>query len=352
MTEPINATPAPATIDPTSTVDGQVLNDDPFTIDGEETEVDGGENPQDPQNPIEPSTTDNPDDGGEGDPSPEDEDTPPSKPKEGEENPNPENKPEEGGEPRKYAGKYDSPEQLKAAFIQLGGDPAVYGDNIDAVEQAYEVRQAEFTRARQEQAEKARLEIQQRQEALDAKKPVFTNEQIDGMLDKVDWSKVNDARDLGRALLTMLGENLPRNNGQQLTEEQIAGIVQIQQAKSAEREAKLTELHSLEAKVPRLKSDIAFRNSFANYLEGLKANGGYVNLESSMKDFIKVNQTIVEEGNRIFNENQQAKSDAATTTPPDIASNSSAVSQKNTPEDDILESIIGEYKQEKGKFSF
>ena len=349
MPEPTDAPIVPAT--DTSVITGQEnVNDDLFEMEEDNLtpELDQETSTEEPNAQKENQDRDNVEDG---DPTPESEDTPPED-KEGKENKEEkpaEQTPEDKGEPRKFAGKYDSLEQLKAAYVRLAGDPARFGDNVEALEEAYSIRQSEFTRARQEEAEKMRIREENERREAEEKKPVFTEDEVNGILDHVDWSKVNDARDLGKALLTMISENLPRG-GQPLNDEQVAQIVAKQQAQASEREAKLTELHALETKVPRLKTDIVFRNSFANYLEGLKINGGFTTLESAMKDFVGVNQTIVDEIGKVYSENQDNKATAQVSTPPDNGGSSSAA-RKSTPEDDILDGIVSEYKKEVDKFS-
>lgn len=240
-----------------------------------------------------------------------------------------------------YAGKYKTVEELKAAFVELGGNPEAYS-TPEAMEQAYEVRQREFTRVRQEQAEIDRLN----NAVPEPQAPTLDENGINELLAQVPWEQVKDAKDLATHLLGVMVKNLPKLMPQQkqLTEAELAAKVAPM---VAERERKLKELGDIEGKVPRLKTDQNFRKAFAQFVQGQKSDASYKSLDESMKDFLGLSQSIVDELGKTYQQNQVAKASAAT--PPEGGEAPHSTGGDN-PKHDEVDDIIGAYQDHKGKF--
>lgn len=250
--------------------------------------------------------------------------------------------PAKPAEPVLLAGKYSTEQELKNAFVQLGGDPNKF-DTVEKLEQAYEVRQAEFTRVRQEQSEAQRINAEV--DKKEKQNEVLSEENLTKMMEQVAWDKVTDAKQMFVEMAKVLLANIPTN---QMPSEQelVARMTPMIQ----EREAKLTELHDLETKVPRLKSDPSFRKAFAYHVKGEQDEGTYQGIGQSMKNFLKFNQGIVDEVGKSFSDNNAAKNNAGATTPPDGGANMGGA-PKPSEDDDILGGIIGAYEEHTNKFS-
>ena len=228
------------------------------------------------------------------------------------------------------AGKYKTEEELKSAFIELGGDPSKY-DTTEKLEEAYGVRESEFSRVRHEQANLDRLN-----KGLENPQPPTGEEGVNKMLAQVDWTKVNDAKDLASQLLTIIFNNLPNNKP--LTEEELATRVAPM---IADREKKFKELTDLEGRVPRLKADKNFRNAFATFIRGQKDAGTFKSLEQTMTDFLGVNQAIIDENAN--NTTAAAAGKAAAQTPTETGEGAGTASRGGDEADDIL-SAYADYK--------
>lgn len=250
-------------------------------------------------------------------------------------------------EPTKlYAGKYQTKEELNAAFIQLGGDPANYGNDPEKVAEAYQVRQSEFTRTRQAVAQEERQkELAQKQAERQQQAKGLVQEEIQ----KVIAKQPKDVTELLQHLTEAM-TNIVTQTQQPLQPEidpnQIAETIQ---PIIKEREEKITELHDLEKDVPRLTSDINFRNAFAVFLQGQKSSGRYINMKESMKSFLGPNQTIVNDQVKKAQDEAAAKNDAIHSTQPNGGVNNSAP-EKKTPEDDIVSGILSEHSTHVKKY--
>jgi len=321
--EPNKSTPA-ETYDPATGLTN--VDESSFEI-PEDAEDDGGESAPDNNTPATPTDPTTPDPN-----EPEDPNKQPEKPTE----------PAKPAEPVLLAGKYSTEQELKNAFVQLGGDPSKF-DSVEKLEQAYEVRQAEFTRVRQEQNEARR--INEEVDKKEKQNEVLSEENLNAMMEKVPWDKITDAKQMFVEMAKVLIANLPAN---QMPSEQelVARMTPMIQ----EREAKLTELHDLETKVPRLKSDPSFRKAFAYHVKGEQDEGTYKGIGQSMKNFLKFNQGIVDEVGKSFTDNNAAKNNAGATTPPDGGANMGGA-PKPSEDDDILGGIIGAYEEHTNKFS-
>jgi len=209
-------------------------------------------------------------------------------------------------EPKVYAGKYHSVDELKKAYQNLGGNPDRFGDNAQALEEAYEYRQSEFTRLQQEEAERQRLQERQTEDT-----PKDPNQMVEDMMNKVDWSKVDDAKDLGKQLLSIFMQNMPQNTPAPTPEQLVEKIAPMLQ----EREQKQKALNYIEGKVPRLTTGQGFRKAFAlHVVSGRKDGTPYPRtnegLDEAMKDFLSWGKSIAEEGAKAYQTQTQQKQNA------------------------------------------
>lgn len=239
-----------------------------------------------------------------------------------------------------FAGKFKSLDDLKSAFAELGGNPAKYSD-ARALEEAYEVRQSEYTRARQQVAEQERINRQveniSRQPQPEANKTLNPEELLSELKQSGALDKIETPEDLIRVTLEAVTSRLGNlNNG--LSHEQVQEIISETKA----REERLSELHSLESDIPRLKSDEGFRNLFAIFVKEQRLNGQYQSLRESFKDFVKIGQSVGEE---YVNQNKAtAEVKQSATSVPDngaIASGSK----------DEVDDILGAYNERQSKFN-
>jgi len=248
----------------------------------------------------------------------------------------------EGGEQeeegRVYANKYHSVEELKKAFVNLGGNPNKYS-TPEALEEAYEVRQAEWRRITNEQSELARLS-----KVVTEPTPGRGDNpqaEVEALLDKVDWAKVENARDLGRALVGILREGQPQQRVPSEAEIVDRVLPVLQQREAAQR-----ELSELESEIPNLRyvegQENEFRNAFATFILGEKRSGNYQNLRTSMKNFLRWNETILEQAGKMKAAQQEAKQDAGS-----ISERGAGLPPSGS---DEVESIIGSYKSRQEKF--
>lgn len=166
-------------------------------------------------------------------------------------------------EPKLLAGKYKSREDLETAFYSLGGDPTRYkGKGDEILEEAYEVRQSEFTRSRQQVRQQEPTPEPQNQNQTPSEDELVTQ-----VLNEVDFSNIKDAKDLIgasiRASIKVLSNKIPDPDSI------VARVQETNQKQDA-----LTKLQNeLEAEVPRLKTDPVFRDAFAGFLL-IKKNRG------------------------------------------------------------------------------
>jgi hypothetical protein len=319
--EPDKGTPSAETYNPATGLTN--VDESSFEIpeDAEDTPENGGEStPATPPAPDPDQPPANPD---------------PSKPATTPEPPKP-------AEPVLLAGKYSTEQELKNAFVQLGGDPNKF-DTTEKLEQAYEVRQAEFTRVRQEQNEARR--INEEVDKKDSQAQLLSEENLTKMMEQVPWDKIGDAKQMFVEMAKVLLANVPTN---QMPSEQ--DLVARMTPMIQERESKLTELHDLETKVPRLKSDPSFRKAFAYHVQGEQQEGAYQGIGQAMKNFLKFNQGIVDEVGKSFADNAAAKNDAGATTPPDGGANMGGA-PKPSEDDDILGGIVSAYNDHTNKYS-
>lgn len=248
-------------------------------------------------------------------------------------------------QPRVYANKFKSEDELKKAYQNLGGNPDKF-KSVEALEEAYEYRQGEYTRIQQEQAERDRLANMVPENTAGNTMPEDPKQTVDSMMAKVDWSKVENAEDLGKQLLTIFMENMPQNNQQIPTEAQ---LVERLMPLMQEREQKQKALTSLETEVPRLKTDQSFRKAFAYHVVGGRADGTKYprtteGLREAMKDFLAWGRSIAEEGARQNEINTQEKRGA-------IAPKEGGEGLPAQNQGDEMDDIIGAFAERQRKFN-
>lgn len=274
------------------------------------------------------TTQDNPDAKPPGDPK-----QPEQQPKQQTEQP----KPREG---EKWAGKYDNIEQLANAFRNLGGNPDRYKDNPNALEDAYQVWQSEFTRARQHIANQEELDQIPDNNQDQEFKP-------DDYLKTVDWGKVQTAEDVIRLTLDAVGHMMKGLESRIPDQTKLAETLQVN---IQDREERNRALSYVEGKVPRLQTDPKFRRQFAAYIKeegGLKKGRPYQEqMDEFMKDFLSIGQAASEEYTRMNTASQQNK--AAAQVP--AQKTDTAVQNSTKPEDDILGDIVNAHKETVEKF--
>lgn len=254
----------------------------------------------------------------------------------------------EGEEPKLLAGKYKSKEELESAFKELGGDPSKY-QTPETLEEAYSVRQSEYTRFHQEQSTVKQIETEKAQ-ILQERTAKITetigkiNKTIEDKLNEVDWSQVEDAKDIGR----LIGQTLAPVIGESLMNAQPAltatEVQQMQQDHQKDLQVR-HEIDELMSEIPRLKNDEIFGNAFATYVAGLKANNNLTSLKDAFSKFVGTQQKINDDA---ANTNE-AKALAQATGKSGSENNLPA---KKSPEDSILDDILSSQKEDKDKFGF
>lgn len=249
----------------------------------------------------------------------------------------------EGQAPRLFADKFKTEEELKYAFINLGGNPNRY-PTVEKLEEAYEVRQQEFTRSRQEIQTQERLRRgAENNNGNSTPNPSGNPSDSEALLDQVNWDKVENARDLGRELLAIMSKVAPKSEPNLPSEEE---LVERMMPIMQEREARTNELRSLETDIPRLRitpgQENPFRDAFAKHVMAEKQTGSYVSLKKSMTNFLNWGKEIAEEANRQTGIQKDNKIGAAP------LSDRGAGLPTGGPVDEV-DSIIGSYKERRNK---
>ncbi len=248
------------------------------------------------------------------------------------------------GEEKLLAGKYKTKEELAAAFTELGGDPTKY-DTPEKLVEAYEVRNAEFTRSRQETEEAKRIS-----DAADAKAraDALAVEQspekiVEKILGGLKMDEINNVEDMVKQLVPLLVANLPKPQAA-LDEAALAAKLEPE---IRERTQRVQALATLEAEVPRLKTDMAFRKGFAAHLLAGTYERSEKGLKQAMQDFLSLARSIAGVAKDEDEKNAAAKAAAAAGT--EQGATITTTPGKKTAEDDILEGIVGAYKEHDAK---
>lgn len=210
-------------------------------------------------------------------------------------------------EPKLYAGKYRTVDELKRAYQNLGGDPTRF-DNDKALEEAYQYRNAEYTRVQQENAERERTIA-----AMEARKKAERNpdQVVEEMLGKIDWNQVTDAQTLTKQLLPIILQNIPQGQATMDEGQLVEKIIPIIQ----EREQKQAALAAMEREVPRLTTDPAFRKAYALHVAGGRKDGTPYprtkeGLQEAMRDFQAFAKSLLTETQKQQEQQDRAKAAA------------------------------------------
>lgn len=246
-------------------------------------------------------------------------------------------KPAEQTELKLYADKFKTTQDLKNSFIELGGDPAQFGDNIQLLEQAYQIRQREYSRVRADIAH-------QNQTPPPVQKTVeqILQESFQG----VDPTKFETPQQMWEAMMGGFGKALNEVQANQPVPQQ--GISPQDMAKHVRTVEAIT---NLESKVPRLKSDKLFRDSFAMHIRVLRDEGrmpmtpdGHQDLNGAFKNFVQGQSAIIEEANKAFEATNDAKT-LSTATNRDSAPGNPAQQPRKNAGDALVDEIL-DYKAE------
>lgn len=230
-----------------------------------------------------------------------------------------------------YAGKFKDEKALRDAFTQLGGNPDDYTD-AKLLEEAYRVREREFSKTRQQIAELEKAQGEEKQ--TEAQK-----DEIKEVVEKLDWSKIKTYNDLVAETLKV-ADQMYQGRFSEMKKSLIDEVVSTINT----REQTAKELADLEADVPRLKADGDFRTAFAHFITGQKASGKFQNLKESMKSFLVIGQKISEEVASEKKAQEEAKGSAQTTeTKADDKLSASGAK-------DEVEEIIGAFSKRKNLF--
>lgn len=303
LTQPATSTPAPAatpdnapTGAPTSTIPEsydnsghQVVSDDVFGIDQPEA-------PESDKPLV--TNLDEPEEEFEDEPAPTDQPATPAKPED-----NPATPPATPAAPSNgltmYADKFKTVQDLKNSFIELGGDPARYGDNVQLLEEAYAVRQREFSTSR---AQIAHLN-QPPAEPQKTFQEILSEE-----FAKYDPSKFESPQQMWEAQTKATQAAADRFEKQQTQVQQIT-------PQEMDRQIKIVNnINALETKVPRLRTDKNFRQAFATHIRVMRDEGrmptnpdGTQDLVGAMRDFIGGQRAVAEEASKALQMQTDAK---------------------------------------------
>lgn len=257
-------------------------------------------------------------------------------PDEGSESEEGEEQPEAGDEKpedsRLLAGTFKNEQDLRAAFENLGGDPDRY-KSVAQLEEAYEVRRAEWTRAKQQYNEVLNQNQQpQNQDAAQSEQPMDRKALADEAYNSIDWNNVKDAPTAIKAaidaVLGVVDRAVPK--GQQFDENAvITRLNKVQQSQAS--------LAKLEKEVPRLTTDQGFRDNFAAFIMGQQKMGTYTDPETSFRQFMGFGRNASQVQSQ---RSQETKRDKLGSAIPDKGNGAATSEQKKRDEvDDIIDAF-------------
>jgi len=197
-----------------------------------------------------------------------------------------------------YAEKFKTVQDLKNSFIELGGDPARYGDNVQLLEEAYAVRQREFSTSRAQIAHLNQPPAAPQQTFQEILKEEFSKYDPNSFAGPVDmWNAQQAATEAAAARFEK-----QQTQVQQITPQEMDRQIKI-----------VNNINSLETKVPRLRTDQNFRQAFATHIRVMRDEGrmptnadGTQDLVGAMRDFIGGQRAVAEEASK----NLQMQNDA------------------------------------------
>lgn len=260
------------------------------------------------------------------------------------------------GEPKLYAGKYKSVEELRKGIEELGGDPTGI-DDPTALEQSYLAVQKVYNRFTQRQ-DKAEEIATPKEEP----KPFEINDDlVEGMMNELDFTKIDNAKDLAKQQFSIIFKHLKELLPQMMPQQQ-PGVQMNPQEMAAAVERVQTNTDSLafiEAKIPRLTTDQSFRRNFAMHLQAGKESGSYPdimtreNMTQAMRDFLKTAQEMAAEASKLDGAQQQQNAeDKGAAGTPDGGGAPASTQTTTNPEDDLLDSIVGAKEEQDKKLLF
>lgn len=257
--------------------------------------------------------------------------------------------------PTVFAGKYKSVDDLRQGISELGGDPDA-SDDPKVLEQVYLAVQKSYTKFNQRQ-QKAQDLINQTPN--DEPKPFeLTDDVIEGMVNQIDFNKIDDARDLAKAQFQILFSTIMKNLPQMLPKQEPAKPLDMQHvASEVTRVNTITDaLAYIEGRIPRLVADNNFRDSFARHLQNGKATGKYPAIvdrkvmDQVMKDFLDGAASVADEAKRLRIEQDEAKA-AAGGAPDNTPAAPASVQPAADPDGDLLGDILNAKQEHDAKFN-
>lgn len=231
-------------------------------------------------------------------------------------------------------GKFKTEQDLKNAFIELGGDPARFTDP-KLLEEAYQVRESETSRSRAQlkAAEPVvpTAPLKSFQEMIAEEVAKYDPSKFEGPADM--WKAQNDAM---AAAAQRFEDQMKNNQPQPLDPAEVDRNIKS-----------LTALHDLETKVPRLKSDTKLRQALAGHIRQLRDEGkmphtpeGYEDPAGAFRDMIQNQQAVVEEASAALEIAKSGK-DLSSTVNADSANPNPASAPKRDAGDAIIDDLLG-----------
>lgn len=251
------------------------------------------------------------------------------------------------GEPKLLAGKYKDEAELRHAIEEIGGDHSGVTD-VKELEQIYHVANRAFTKYTQRQ--KAADDLARVPAEPETFQP--SAEMIKEMVSQLDFDKIENAQDMAaqmfQIMFTQMGKTLPS-----MLPKAPPPMDPVTMAAEVKRAEVATDsLGYIEAKVPRLTKDPAFRNAFARHLADGKKSGKYPAettrevMTTAMKDFQKM---LADMAGVPLPADTQDK--AAAAVPDGAGGTPPSVTPTEDPDEDILGSIVGAKIEHDKKFA-
>lgn len=236
-----------------------------------------------------------------------------------------------------YANKFKSVQDLKNSFIELGGDPAKYGDNVQQLEEAYAIRQREYSRVRAEIAHPP---------AQPAAPQKTVQELMQEQFGSVDPSKFQTPQEMWQAMMNGFGNVLNQVQAQQPQPQQ--GYSPQEVARHVKTVEAISELERL---APIIKTNKMVRDNFAMHIRVLRDEGrmpttpdGQQDLKAAYKDFVQGYSALLSESQKSFTDTANAKQ-LSTATNQDTAQKNPAAAPKVSASDALVNEIL-DYKKE------
>lgn len=235
-----------------------------------------------------------------------------------------------------YAEKFKTVQDLKNSFIELGGDPAEFGDNTQLLEQAYQTRQREYSRVRADIAHQNQVQNTAPQKTVEQ----ILQESFQG----VDPTKFETPQQMWEAMMNGFGTAL--NQVQAQVAKPVQGISPQEMTKQIKTVEAIAELERL---APIIKTNKMVRDNFAMHVRVLRDEGrmpmtpdGYQDLKKAYKDFVQGYSALLTESQKLFTDTTDAK-ELSTATNRDSATVNPAQQPKRNAGDALVDEIL-DYK--------